>query len=187
MALVTIDQVKAYFGEESDKSDILISGLADAATDIIENYCARTFASTVYTNEVYDGTGTRVLTLRNFPIVSVASILENSNPLSSALDAVSAPDVIIRPEVGQLIRPWFYWLPYFGWYKITYTAGFSAVPAGIAQACLELTGIMLRDKEHPGIAQKTTGQQTTTYLKTLSQGSQRVLDGYSDLTLGRST
>jgi hypothetical protein len=187
MPLATIDQVKAYFGEESDKSDILLTSLVGAASDVIENYCGRTFASTAYTNEVYDGTGTRTMTLRHFPIVSVTSILENGAALSSGLDATLAPDVIIRPDEGQLIRPWFFWLPYFGWYKITYTAGFATVPAGITQACLELTGIMLRDKEHPGIQQKTTGQQTTTYLKTLSQGAQRSLDGYSDLILGRST
>ena len=187
MALATIDQLKEYLGDASDKDDALLTRIVSAATDAIENYCGRTFAATVYTSELYDGTGTQSLQLRHFPIISVTTLLEAGNPLTTGLDpnASPSPDALIYAEEGQLVRPWFYWLPYRRWYSVTYQAGYATVPAGIVQACLDLSALILREKEHIGMASKTAGQQIVTYRGELPKTIKAILDGYADLTLGR--
>ncbi len=53
--------------------DTAINTLISACSAQIEKYCRRTFASTVY-DELYSGTGQRLLLLRNFPIVSIQSV-----------------------------------------------------------------------------------------------------------------
>jgi hypothetical protein len=53
--------------------DLAINALITACSKQIETYCRRTFASTSY-DELYSGTGNRMLILRNFPIVSVQSV-----------------------------------------------------------------------------------------------------------------
>jgi Phage gp6-like head-tail connector protein len=183
MSLATIDQLKEYLGDGADKDDTLLTRIVAAASDVIENYCGRTFGSTAYA-EFYDGTGTRTLCLRNFPIIGTPVVLESGSALTVGQDASTAPDVLLYPEVGQLVRPWFYWLPYRNWYKISYTAGFAAVPPVILQACLDVSALMLREKEHVGLSQKTSGVQTVTYIRKLPEQIQRGLDGYADLIVG---
>jgi hypothetical protein len=182
-SLATIDQLKEYLGDVADKDDTLLTRIVAAASDMIENYCGRTFGSTAYA-EFYDGTGTKTLYLRNFPIIGTPIILENGGALSVGTDPTTSPDVLIYPELGRLVRPWIMWLPYRNWYKVTYTAGFAAIPPVILQACLDVSALMLREKEHVGLSQKTSGTQTVTYIRKLPEQIQRGLDGYSDLILG---
>ncbi len=48
--------------------------LRDALEDSIERYCKRTFESTSYTLEKYDGTGTRNLYLKNYPVTALTHL-----------------------------------------------------------------------------------------------------------------
>lgn len=187
MALATIDQLKEYLGEASDKDDTLLTRIITAASDAIENYCGRTFTSTLYTAEMQDGTGTKTLQLRNFPIISVTSLLEGGSALVVGTDPNGSPtpDALIYAEEGQLVRPWFIWLPYRRWYSITYTAGYATVPGDVIQACIDLSALMLREKEHVGMSSKTAGQQIVSYRGDLPKYIRDTLDGYSDCTVGR--
>lgn len=180
MSLATLDQLKEYLGDQATTDDALLTRILAAATDVIESYCGRTFASTANV-EYYDGTGTNTLTLRNFPIVTMTSILEGGSALTTGQDASTSPDILFYPDTGQLVRPWFIFLPYRNWYKVSYTSGFSSVPSVIVQACLDTSAIMLREKEHIGLQQKTTGTQTVTYVRNLPRHIQDALDGYADL------
>jgi hypothetical protein len=60
-------------GTGSSADDTAINTLITACSKQIEKYCRRTFASTAY-DELYSGTGRRMLILHNFPIVSVQSV-----------------------------------------------------------------------------------------------------------------
>jgi hypothetical protein len=53
-----------------DPSAIALS-IRDAVEDYVEKYCRRTFASTTYTLEKYNGTGTKYLALKNYPILEI--------------------------------------------------------------------------------------------------------------------
>lgn len=187
MALCTIDNLKEYLGaQENSADDALLERLVDAASSVIEAYCSRVFTATTYT-ELLDGTGTDVLGLRHYPILSVSALLEAGAAISTGSDpyAANAPSALIYAEEGQLVRPYLRWLPYRRYYSVTYQAGYSPIPASIVQACVELAGLMTKQKEHVGLQTKTTSVQTTTYISQLSEGSQRALDLYRDTTIGR--
>jgi len=185
--LATIDQLKEYVGDiANDKDDDLLTRLVGAASDCVESYCCRSFTSTNFTSEMYNGTGTSVLTLKNFPIIGVSAVLEGGSALTTSSDGAGSADVLIYAEEGQLVRPYGCWYAYPRWYSVTYQAGYAAVPAAIVQACLDIAALMLREKEHVGIAQKTSGVQTSTYVRSLPESIQRALDNYYDPSLGRS-
>lgn len=184
MALATIDQLKEYFGDTSDKDDALLTRIIAAASDQIENYCGRTFESTNYTSEMYDGTGNKTLVLRHFPIIGTPTVLEYGNALTVGTDPVTSPDVLVYPDLGHLVRQWFYWIPRRNWYSVTYTAGFASVPGIIVQACLDISALMLREKERIGQSGKTVAGQQVSYIRSLPEAIQRGLDGYADLVLG---
>lgn len=189
MPLTTIDKVKEFLGgQESDKDDLRITACLTRASAFIEKYCRRTFASTTYTTEMYDGTGTSLLNLRHFPIIGTPVVLEAGSALIVGTDpnASPNPDVLVYAREGQLRRYLYIWLPYPNWYSVTYTAGFAAVPDEIVEAAIELTLIMLKEKERAGLAQHTTGAVTSTYIRTLPESAQRALDLHRDLVLGRA-
>ena len=75
-ALTTVANVKLYIGIPSATTqyDALLDELINSATQYIENYCKRRFKLTTYTSEGYDGNNSQYLFLKNYPIVSVASI-----------------------------------------------------------------------------------------------------------------
>jgi uncharacterized phiE125 gp8 family phage protein len=73
-ALLTLDEVKEWLEVEDYSSDVLLERLIEATSLAVEALCGRKLASRTYTDELYCGTGTRWLTLREFPVTSVTSI-----------------------------------------------------------------------------------------------------------------
>jgi hypothetical protein len=186
--LTTIDEVKKFIGGQDDKDDLRITACLTRASAIIERYCRRTFLQATYTGEMYDGSGTDILTLRNFPIIGTPTVLEGGTALVVGTDPVATPtlQVIVDADYGRLRRYLSEWVAYPHYYKLTYDAGFAAVPEEIIEAAIELTLIMLKEKERAGLSQHTTGAVTSTYIRTLPQSSQWALDLHRDLTLGRA-
>jgi len=113
--------------------------LLDAATGLIENYCDRTFASTAYT-ATQDGTGTRWLYVRNFPIISLTSVKIESPDGST--ETIAASNFRQDTQSGKI---WFrddsdstYGEFPRGIQNITirYTGGYATIPAPLQRACL---------------------------------------------------
>lgn len=74
-ALVTLDDAKRYLKiEESSRDDDRVIQLINEVSTHAENFCRRSFLKATYTAEEYDGDGSTVLFLNNYPIVSIASI-----------------------------------------------------------------------------------------------------------------
>ena len=74
-ALSTAARFKTFAGipAANTDNDALFEILIGSVSDYVEKYCQRTFIETTYTNEVYDGTGTKKLVLYNFPVSSTAT------------------------------------------------------------------------------------------------------------------
>lgn len=79
-ALTTLARAKVFLGIGSDSKDDMITLAINHATGFIEQYCRRSFLSQTYTQEKYDGTGTKVLLLKQFPVTSITSLEQNLNP-----------------------------------------------------------------------------------------------------------
>ena len=186
--LVTLANLKDYLGETSDTKDVLLARVIAAASSFVERYCQRTFGSTAYADEMYDGTGSDVLVLRNFPIITMTTVKEYGATLTTTEDPASSPSaqVLVYKAEGKLVKPFSIWFPYRRWYAITYTAGYPTLPPVIVQAAIEVAAIMLRKKDHVDLQSKSSGQDTTTYLNGLSGDTKAGMDLYRDLVLGRA-
>lgn len=186
--LTTIDKLKEAIGEKSDLDDVRLTRLLTASSDLIERYCSRVFASATYTAEMHDGSGTDVLTLLNWPIVSVSSLLEYGTSLVVGTDpsASPTPDALIYAAQGQLIRVAGIWHRARNYYSVTYIAGYATIPSEIVQATIDLASLMVREKDRIGEAAHTVGQNTVQLIRSLPEASQRALDLHRDLALGRA-
>jgi hypothetical protein len=113
--------------------------LIEAASDSIEQACERTFARATYT-DTFDGDNQPRLWLRNRPVVSVTSVTVNNA-------AMNAADYTVDTRLGCV------WYGAQGWagagrqrrpgwqtgvqnIVVTYTAGYSAIPAPIKRAAI---------------------------------------------------
>jgi hypothetical protein len=77
--------------------------MRDHVESVIQNYCRRTFESTTYSKERYNGTGTKKLSLRQSPIVSldrlsigVRDVLRVKNTSEYSMASISVTNTGIR-------------------------------------------------------------------------------------------
>lgn len=66
-ALTTLARFKTFIGLTSAADDTLLTTLINVVSDYVERFCDRRFKQTTYTQEIYDGTGSQQLLLRNYP------------------------------------------------------------------------------------------------------------------------
>lgn len=71
MALVSSDDILDFLDNPPSSEEAIISVIHSAVEKWAKNYCRRDLESTTYSKDVYDGTGTRFLTLRNHPVTAV--------------------------------------------------------------------------------------------------------------------
>lgn len=110
--IVTTADVKAYLGIAVATYDTLLDDICARVTDMIETYCQRKFYSRAYTDEMYDGTGTRQLLLRNPPItivsrccvgkLEVVSITNTATDATRAIVTVSSTGMTLTVTGGAL-------------------------------------------------------------------------------------
>lgn len=73
MALITLQEAKDFcnLGGAGDDPNSILQSIIDSADEFVSSYCHRTFESTAYTLERYNGEGKEYICLNNYPIISV--------------------------------------------------------------------------------------------------------------------
>lgn len=131
-ALTTLADVKLFLRIPSATTadDSFIENLINQASVMAGDYCQRNFARATYTNEIQAVNNRSFLILRNWPIITVSSILENGVAIT---DQSTNPDDyakgMIYREKGWIGRHLVAGLtddPVAGAriYSVTYTAGY---------------------------------------------------------------
>lgn len=122
----------------------LLGELLDAATEFIENWCHRTFASTVHA-EVYDGQGDSILIADNLPITDVASVVILWNDdTTTTIDNTGEDEFRYDPQTGIIkfspntTADYAYFPKGFQNITLNYTAGFATIPESVQEACIEV-------------------------------------------------
>jgi hypothetical protein len=124
-----------------DLDTTMLENLLKSASDLIENYCDRSFDTGVYT-EVQDGVGLRWLYLPNTPISSVtsATITEEDESTST----VDPSGIIVDSSSGKIeIAPWSD-SGYGSWpigsqnITIVYGGGYATIPEPIQEATVQV-------------------------------------------------
>lgn len=159
--LVSLADFKQFIGITDSASDGLLYRMLRVATQQIETWCNRTFASATYTED-FDGTGTEKYATRHAPITSITSL----NTLSRDSDGVetataisagsyrydSASGVVSLCGDGWAQQGWSgedgpatfvvqspRFEPGFKNYRIVYVAGYTTgtTPLDLQQACID--------------------------------------------------
>lgn len=128
-ALTTLEAVKSYLKIESQTvDDKRLEDLINACSSSIENYCERKFKEQTFTDEEYDGSGTRYLLLQQFPVKLVSSVVVDGAPLST-------DQYKVRKNNGTLINSSSVWKKGDINVTVTYVAGYGEIPSDLELAC----------------------------------------------------
>jgi hypothetical protein len=159
--LVLMADVKAYLGGDlQSNDDAVLARLISAASQFFVTACARPILAQDYA-ELYDGRGATRLYLRQTPVLAVASL---------AIDGVAIPPSPQPCQPGWMLNGNVVLLTGF-WFRrgaanvaVSYSAGWAATPADVAEAVIELVGLRYRGRDRLGkVSEGMGGMATTSY------------------------
>lgn len=174
-ALCSVADVKESLGiPSSDTSqDNIIIRKINQATEMIERYCGgRRFAETTYTDEEYDATNSDQLILRNYPVTTLTSLSYRDSSLNEDAWEVVDADRYFTDITAGVLDLTFNAVGRWNRYRVTYTAGYSTIPADLAEACVILASYYVQNATSgTGIKKKKEGQREIEYFDVNSGGS----------------
>ncbi|MEN6630534.1 MAG: head-tail connector protein [Sulfuricella sp.] len=157
--LTTLANARQWLGLTSTNDDALLSRLITAASNYIQSWLNRSFASREY-SETRDGAGGAKLPFTNYPVTAVASV---------TIDGQSIPLASGSQAPGYMFSATMLYLNGYSFARgrqnvnIAYTAGFAATPPEIEQACLELMAVRYKERDRIGQVSKSIGGETITF------------------------
>ena len=165
-ALTTVEAMQAFMRRE-DLNLPLLESLINAVTDFMETYCKRRFKKTDYEAELYDGDGTRMLFLRNYPITDIASI--HWTYVGVADQLINSNEYKIYASAGFVYREGG-WIAGHQNIKITYTAGYdfaseNGIPPELEEICKALVALRYNQPDKSGIESERMGSYAVSYSK----------------------
>jgi hypothetical protein len=163
--------------------DALLARLVTAASEFIQNWLGRQIAAADWL-EVRDGTGGQLLAFANIPVTAVLSLsidgiaIPPAPPMDSGAGTGFAAGYTFTPTELALRGYVFTRRPQNT--IVTYTAGFTATPPDIAQACIELVAQRYRERTRIGEVSKALGiGETVTFSqKDMSDSVKTLLSQY---------
>lgn len=104
----------------------VLDRIIDVVTEYIENVVGRRIKKATYTNEVYDGDGSEVLQLKNYPVVSVSSVeVRASSENEDSWDSIDSKDYYVNLDSGIIEGMGGYkFVKGRKMYRVTYIAGY---------------------------------------------------------------
>ena len=178
--LTDLPTVKSWLGLTTTATDSLISSLITAVSTFIPNYLGRQILTADYV-ETYRGNGQSVLLLRNFPVTAVASAAFAGQTITAPADPVALTSGLLFDD--RTLTLVGYCFPIGRPVVVSYTAGYAATPADIAQAAVELVGEAFRRRDRIGLSSKSLGGQEVVAfsLKDMNDTARALLSSYQVL------
>lgn len=161
--------------------DALLSRLITSASAFMGAWLNRILTSASYT-EQYDGNGGSVIQVANFPVTAVASVSVDGVSISASPDSGIV-------QSGFAFDDRSIWLVGYSFnrghrnVKITYTAGFSAIPKDLEQACIDLVSLKYKGRDRIGQTSKSLGGETVAIFTTkdMTEDIKTVLNQYKNV------
>jgi len=135
--LCSVSDAKLYLGITDSSSDSLLGALVDGASEAIENFCRRRFATAQYT-EYHDGGDSAILLLDHCPVQSVAEIRVDARHNFERAEPVDEDDYVVYPEEGLVVRIAGLFSAGTRNVRILYTAGYAQTPQDVKRVCVML-------------------------------------------------
>lgn len=176
--MITLVNLKIDLGIVGTDQDAKLQRLIDRATKMIQKYCGREFNAIART-EVFKGTGTQYLNLKEHPIISVTKTEVNVG--SSEEPVWEEITCYVKKETGQLyIHSGFFRAE--NRYRVSYVGGYEPIPYDLEGACSDLVAFMLADQGKKGLISERIGEYSYTkspITNVIEQsGIREVLDAY---------
>jgi hypothetical protein len=162
----------------------VLAALITAASAFVVTYVGWPVLSGSFT-ETRNGTGGRVLSLKNRPVTAVSTL---------TIDGVSIPPSSgfgtagywVSDDGTMLLLRGHRFERGLGNVTIAYTAGYATVPADLQQAVNELVALRFKERKHFDQAGETiNGAQGTTFIvKDMRESTRMVLDRYRRVAPG---
>lgn len=169
-ALTTLQRAKDFMGIASDRYDTILTMLINHVSDFMESYCGRTFKTQSISNEEYDGKGTNVIVLKQFPVTAFSSLqYRDSDDPDDATWNTFDTDKYFWYEDGRVVLasgnfrevPKKYRATYTAGYKIDFTQENSSsahtLPMELEMVCLRLVGAIFDTRKAEGIETQRVG------------------------------
>lgn len=191
--LVTLIEYKAAEGINTPKNDEQLNKIIPSVSQLVKTYCGNSFVDYYSTNKVDTinvDWATHIVQLTESPVNTIVSV-EERNSYSADYETLtttdyeyyldSATDSIIRTTGGN----YKHWPRGPGAVRVTYTAGYSSVPADLRLAVFDLITYYLKDehKERRSIAGASIQNQVSSSQRNnvaFPDHIKRVLDLYKN-------
>lgn len=195
MAIITLSELKTFLGISGTSEDAQLTPMVAMVNKYLVNYVDRDIEETTYEDELYDGPGTVALTLRNYPIIEVSSVMCNNIEVEEVsyedrMDNGTDGYWIKDPELGILWRSGL-WPRGRGIILISYTAGYETIPDDVKYAAYVAASYLRRIQKKIGIISESLGSYAYSLAnpsngKTLFEnaGVAEILDDYKRLDVG---
>ena len=180
--LITRQEYKTYAGIKSTNYDSEIDALIPRISELIKNYCRRTFVDYMDAAkaEVFNGDSSNLI-LTETPIVNILRVELSEDYGQTYTQLTKFTDWV---DDGYLILPLntlAYWPKYLRGYRVVYYAGYEDVPQDVALAAMDLVSYYRKNDSavHSNKAPSTSGTNVE-YLSNANFPAQikRVLDLY---------
>jgi len=194
MPITTLPAIKSWLAVTTGTDDPLLTALQTAAESAVLQFLDRDTLDLHSFNVKLDGNDKDTVTLRDFPIVSLTSVVINGLTLSpGTYEAYGSSNDQTR-KVFLLAASQAYTGPVSNVFmtfpkgrrniQISGTAGYAdgQKPAGIVQAVNDTVGQMYRGRTRIGERSKALAGETTTYVTALlSDTAKAILQPYRNL------
>lgn len=150
----------AYLFEYSDLKSLLgleeelitaypaLVTIGNSVTSAIEDHIGRDITSAERTESAFYGSSTRMISLRGLPITTVSTVTVTEDGTATVL---TTDEYVVTGYGIKLLSP-----VEDSFVSVTYTGGFSSIPASIARAALLQTAYEFQSKEQIGASQVNT-------------------------------
>lgn len=166
--LLTLAQVKEHLDIVDSDQDSYLATLIERVTGMVEVRTGRKLYTRTYTDELYDGSGTNVLRLKEWPVTSVTAVSFLDSQTATTWTAQSLTYLVIDKETQRSIvfRDGTTFPRDFQNVKLSFVAGLTTVPPQLAQETLRLLTLLHRakDKQMENVESVTMMGQTTRFV-----------------------
>lgn len=166
MAIITLAELKTYLGITGTTEDSKLTTIVAATNTFVETYCNRAFEEAEYTEELYDGPGSSVLCLKNWPVSEVAEVIVEDTEVEERTE-IDGEGYYLDAEAGILHNNDL-WNRGRGIITVTYTAGYETIPDDLKFAVLELASYFRNMSGKSGIRSESLGSYSYSLMNDLS-------------------
>ena len=152
--LITLQTYKDAEGLSTPKEDLKIEALIPSVSQLVKTYCGNTFVDYFSSNKTETFNvdwSTHIVQLTESPVNAIVSVQEREDYASSyATLTTGAQEYYLDTSTDSILRTtasgYKNWQKGVASVKIVYTAGYSAVPADLKLAVIDLITYYLKDE-----------------------------------------